>query len=94
MYSETSPLYINEQDSDLMGHSDPVQRCVNPWLSSLDPCRNLPAAQNDLHWTKGRCFRDAVIACSVHNPVLGIYPSKALDTSAAIKKTYFLNHLI
>lgn len=86
MGSEISLLYINEQDSALMEHSDPVQRCVNPWLSFLDPRKDIPTAQNDLHWTKGGYFGDAVIACLVHNAVLGTYPSEALGTSAAIKK--------
>lgn len=50
-------MLMSWDDKDLMGHSDPVERCRNPWIFSLDPCENLPAAQNNLCWTEKRMFR-------------------------------------
>ena len=54
--SQPSLLYINERDDDLTGHDDPVKRCRNPWLSSLDPGKYLCAAQCGLYWTEKKMF--------------------------------------
>lgn len=92
LWSETWPRYINEQDSDLMGQSDPVQRCSSPWTSSFEPCKiSLQLRMVSTEQKKG-CFRDTIIACPTDNPVLRMQPLKAFDASATIK--FFKNYLI